>query len=130
MNKIKILIVDSNFRFIKSAINYIMLNNDLEILGGAITGEIALTMINDLKPDLILLDLSLPDMKGIDLLERIKQMKKSPRVVIVSFKDHQPYQELSIASGADGFISKSEFGIQIFPLIHKLFTPLRHIAAI
>jgi DNA-binding NarL/FixJ family response regulator len=130
MKKIKILIVDSSFRFIKSAINYITLNNDLEIIGGAITGEIAIKMIAELKPDLILLDLSLSDMKGIELLAKIKKMNKSPRVIVVSFNDHEPYVELSIASGADGFVSKSEFGIQIFPLIQNLFTPVPRVASI
>jgi DNA-binding NarL/FixJ family response regulator len=130
MKKIRILIVDPNFRFIKSAINYITLNKELEIIGGAIIGETALEMVENLKPDLILLDLSLPDMKGIELLSKIKKFQDSPRVIIVTIKDHKNYKELSFSSGADGFISKSEFGKQIFPLINKLFAPLSQVAAL
>jgi DNA-binding NarL/FixJ family response regulator len=125
MNKIKILIVDDSFKFIKSAVNFISLSDEFEIVGGAMTGQTALEMIKHHKPDLVLLDLVLPDISGIELIAKIKKIDKNIRVIIVTFKENKEYKELSIKSGADGFINKSDFGIQLIPLIHQLFAPIR-----
>jgi two-component system, NarL family, response regulator DegU len=121
MEKIRILIVDDNYRFIKSAINFISLNDEMEVIGGAISGGIALDMIQEYKPDLILLDLALPNENGIEILKWIKSSPKNPKVVIVSIQDDYFYKNLSLEAGADGYISKSDFGEKIIPLIHCLF---------
>jgi DNA-binding NarL/FixJ family response regulator len=121
MEKINILIVDDNFRFIKSAINFMGLYDDMNVIGGAISGEVALEMIHENKPDLVLLDLSLPNESGIDILKNIKATSDHPKVVIVSIQDDKFYKDLSFSAGADGYVSKSEFGEKIIPLIHCLF---------
>ena len=121
MEKIKILIVDDNFRFIKSAINFISLHDEMDVIGGAISGDIAMEMIHENKPDIVLLDLSLPNESGIDILKFIKTPPDHPKVVIVSIEEDKFYKDLSIESGADGYVSKSEFGEKIIPLIHCLF---------
>jgi len=121
MQKIKILIVDDNYRFIKSAISFISLNDEMDVIGGAISGDVALEMIHDNKPDLVLLDLSLPNESGIDILKTIKAPPDHPKVVIVSIEEEVFYKDLSLNSGADGYVSKSEFGEKIIPLIHCLF---------
>ncbi len=121
MDKIKILIVDDNFRFIKSAVNFISLNDEMEVIGGAISGDIALGMIQENKPDLVLLDLALTNENGIGILKTIKTSPDHPKVVIVSIQDDIFYKNLSMESGADGYVSKSDFGEKIIPLIHCLF---------
>jgi len=121
MEKIKILIVDDNFRFIKSAINFISLNAEMEVIGGAISGDIAKDMIFENKPDLVLLDLALPNENGIDILKSIKTSPDHPKVVIVSIQDDNFYKDLSLKSGADGYVTKSDFGEKIISLIHHLF---------
>ena len=121
MDKIKILIVDDNFRFIKSAIGFISLNTDLDVIGGAISGDVAMDMIHENKPDLVLLDLSLPNESGIDILKNIIAPPDHPKVVVVSIEEDKFYKDLSLNSGADGYVSKSEFGEKIIPLIHCLF---------
>jgi two-component system response regulator FimZ (fimbrial Z protein)/two-component system response regulator EvgA len=93
----------------------------MDVIGGAISGDIAMEMIKENKPDLVLLDLSLPDESGIDILKTIKTTTDHPKVIIVSIEDDKFYKSLSLDSGADGYVSKSDFGEKIIPLIHCLF---------
>jgi DNA-binding NarL/FixJ family response regulator len=121
MNKIRTVIVDDNFRFIKSAIGFINLSQEMEVVGGAFSGEMGMEMINKMKPDLVLLDLSLPDINGIELIGKIKGSCVSSRVIVVTIQDDKLYKDISLESGADGFISKSDFGDKIIPMIHHLY---------
>jgi DNA-binding NarL/FixJ family response regulator len=63
----------------------------------------------------------MPNESGIDILKCIKTPPDHPKVVIVSIEEDKFYKDLSMKSGADGYVSKNDFGEKIIPLIHCLF---------
>ncbi len=72
----------------------------------AVNGREALSIIEETRPDLILMDIELPDSNGLDLTRRIKARNPATRVLVISLYDGPEYREAAGKNGADGFLSK------------------------
>ncbi len=79
---------------------------DLEIVGEASSGEQALAMAQELKPDLILLDISLPDLSGIEVTRQLKEDRPGIRVLILTVHEDEGLLQEAIRAGAAGYIIK------------------------
>lgn len=80
---------------------------DIEVVGEAGTAEETLAMIRKEQPDVLLLDLSLPDRSGFDVLADLRQIDTSPLVVVLTWHTEPAYASRAIAAGAHGFLNKS-----------------------
>lgn len=82
----KVLIVDNNVELCRILEEYINKQHDLETIGLAHDGEKALKMIKQLEPDVVLLDITMPYLDGIGVLERLRTLKlqKRPRVIVIT----------------------------------------------
>lgn len=101
----KILIVDDHPSFRRCA-RALLEADGFAVVGEAEDGEGALSAIDTLHPDVVLLDIQLPDMDGFSVLDRLGA--KAPPVVLVSSRDATDYNGLIRSSGARGFIAKAE----------------------
>ena len=81
---------------------------DVEIAGEAETGVQAMEFAAQLKPDVLLLDIQLPDIDGFEVAERLAQADDSPAVVLISTRDVSSYRRRLARSSVCGFVSKSE----------------------
>ena len=81
----------------------------------------ALEKVPLLKPDLVLMDLSMPEMNGLDATRAIKAHADGPRVIILTLHDNPEYRAAAADVRADGFVTKTELDLQLLPLIHELF---------
>ncbi len=79
---------------------------DIEVIGEAESGEDALREIRQLKPDVVLCDLHLPGVSGLEVTERIVRGQQATRVVIVSVLEDGPMPKRLLEAGASGYISK------------------------
>jgi len=79
---------------------------DIEVIGEAESGEDALREIRQLKPDVVLCDLHLPGVSGLEVTERIVRGQEGTRVVIVSVLEDGPMPKRLLEAGASGYISK------------------------
>jgi len=79
---------------------------DIEVVGEAETGEDALPAIRQLQPDVVLCDLHLPGVSGMEVTERIVRGHRSTRVVIVSVLEDGPLPKRLLEGGAAGYIGK------------------------
>ncbi|WP_279324056.1 response regulator [Stenotrophomonas sp. LMG 10879] len=79
---------------------------DIEVVGEAETGEDALPAIRQLQPDVVLCDLHLPGVSGMEVTERIVRGHRSTRVVIVSVLEDGPLPKRLLEAGAAGYIGK------------------------
>jgi len=122
MSKIRILIVDDSREFLEVEKNFLSMEPHIEVVGEAVSGQEAIDLTGLLKPDLVLMDIAMPDISGIEAAKRIKEKAGAPYVVILTLYDNPEYKSLSEAAGADGFVTKSEFAVTLIPLINKLFS--------
>jgi DNA-binding NarL/FixJ family response regulator len=118
---VHILLVDDNPEFLETAARFLSAGPYIEIVGRALSGRDALEQVALLRPNLVLMDLAMPEMNGLEATRRIKAQPDAPHVVILTLYDNPEYRTVAEAAGADGLVAKSEFGTQLLPLIHKLF---------
>jgi DNA-binding NarL/FixJ family response regulator len=104
-----LLIVDDHPSFRQSA-RAILEAEGFEVVGEAATGESALAMAHSLHPDVVLLDVQLPDASGFDVCQAmlLSTNGAAPDVVLVSSRDACDYGDLIESSGARGFVPKAE----------------------
>ena len=79
-----------------------------EVVGEAEDGEGAIAIVSDLAPDLVLLDIQLPDIDGFEVASRLLARDPDLAIVLVSSRDRSQYGLLVEASGARGFVAKGE----------------------
>lgn len=79
---------------------------DMEVVGEAESGEEALPQIRRLKPDIVLCDLHLPGVSGLEVTERIVKGDYGPKVIVVSVLEDGPMPKRLIAAGAAGYVGK------------------------
>ena len=102
----RILIIDDHPLFRKGVSQLIAMAPHLELVGEASSGEQGLAKARELDPDLILLDLHMKRMNGIDTLKAIRDAGLDCRVVILTVSDHADDLVAAIRSGADGYLLK------------------------
>ncbi len=103
-----VLIVDDHPSFRASA-RAILEAEGFEVIGESSAGTAALDAYDELRPDLVLLDVQLPDMSGFDVCEELERRNRSaPAIILVSSRDVDDYGELVPNSCARGFIAKAD----------------------
>lgn len=103
----KVLIVDDHPSF-RSAARLLLEHEGFEIVGEAADGASGLAASNELSPDVVLLDINLPDIDGFAVATRITTDGGAPKVVLISSRDPREFGSMVAQSGARGFISKGE----------------------
>ena len=103
----RLLIVDDHAGFRASAAQ-LLASEGFEIVGEADSGVRALRCARDLAPEVVLLDVGLPDFDGFEVAERLAQLDPAPAVVLTSSREHTDFASLIRGSSARGFIPKSE----------------------
>jgi two-component system nitrate/nitrite response regulator NarL len=107
MKNIKILIVDDH-EVVRDGLKNILLSlNNVAIAGEAANGDDAISMYDSLKPDLVIMDISMPGMNGIEATRIIKENDPNAKILILTMHDNQEYLNQIIRSGAKGFILKN-----------------------
>ena len=106
--KITILIADDNQDFSQTLANYIQEQTDMEVIGIAKDGEEAIEMVTNITPDVILLDVIMPHLDGIGVLEKISMIKtnKKPMCIMLSAVGQDKITQKAIALGAEYYIVK------------------------
>jgi DNA-binding NarL/FixJ family response regulator len=102
-----VLIVDDHASFRASA-RLLLETEGFEVVGEADNGAAGLRAAAELRPELVLLDVHLPDVDGFDVAARLTGMDPHPLVVLTSSRDSADFGPLVSRSGARGFVPKSE----------------------
>lgn len=102
-----VLIVDDHPTFRASA-RLLLEAEGFNVVGEAADGESAIQKTAALTPDLVLLDVQLPDIDGFEVASRVACADASPAVVLISSRDRGDFGRLVAASGACGFVAKAD----------------------
>ncbi|HUS28416.1 MAG TPA: response regulator transcription factor [Kofleriaceae bacterium] len=81
--------------------------DDIEVVGEAGTAAETLSMVQNVKPDVLLLDITLPDRSGFDVLAELRQVDTAPLVVVLTWHTEPSYAARAIAAGAHGYVNKA-----------------------
>ncbi len=101
------LIVDDHPSFRHSA-RLLLESDGWNVVGEAPDGHSALAAAEELAPDMVLLDVQLPDLDGFEVSRRLRGLPSAPSVVMTSSRDACDYGSLAVDSGACGFVAKGE----------------------
>ena len=122
MSKIRVLLVDDSPEFLKLATQFLATVQEIDPVGVALTGQDALVLAVGLQPDLILMDLVMPEMNGLDATRQIKAMPDPPIVIVLTGHDTSEYRSAAATAGADGFVYKPELFTELPSLVRRLTT--------
>lgn len=106
MNKISILLADDHF-LVRDGIRALLEEEkNLNVIGEASNGEEAVNMVNLLNPDLLIIDIRMPKMTGIEAVEKLKKQHTKIKCIILSMHDSEEYILKSVKAGANGYLLK------------------------
>ena len=108
MNNSTIVIADDHAMIRDGLRTLIQRHANYKIVGEAVSGQEALDLYTALKPDLLILDISMPDINGMDVLKEIIQRDTAARVIIFSMYDGEDYISRCMELGVRGYVMKNE----------------------
>lgn len=120
MDRMRILVVDDHPILRRGLSMVIDQEPDLMVAGEAEDAQIALEKIESLKPDIVIVDISLPGVDGIELLKTIKLRYKDLPTLVVSMHDEFLFAERALRAGARGYIMKQEAVENVLIAIRKV----------
>jgi CheY-like chemotaxis protein len=121
---IRTLLVDDSPVILKTLSLFLKRQDRFTVVGAVPDGRQALQYTVALEPDLILMDVHMPHLNGIETTRYIKQMKNPPKVIVTTSDESPGCREMAEAAGADGFITKAgakDIHRQLQPLLQALF---------
>ncbi len=107
MKKIKLFLIDDHKLFIKGIISIFEENREIEVIGHAYSAKQYLNEPPVSEPDVILMDINMPDMTGIELTRIIKEKNPKAKILALSMFEDILYIQKMIQSGANGYVLKS-----------------------
>lgn len=120
MEKISILLVDDH-AVLRTGLKLLLdSQKDMEIIGETGSGQEALKLAEELKPRVILLDLSLDDINGLDILSQLKAVDPYIKVLVLTMHDDESYLHKVLESGGDGYILKKAADIELITAIRAV----------
>jgi DNA-binding NarL/FixJ family response regulator len=103
---IRVLVADDHM-IVRTGIRHVLESEPgFEVVGEAASGSQAVALAGELHPDVVLLDISMPDESGLEVAARLRSRTGGPRVLILSMHDNAEYVLESVRTGADGYLLK------------------------
>jgi len=121
MQKIRVLVVDDH-TIVRDGISALLaLAGDIEVVGEATNGSEALKKVRELKPDVVIMDIAMPIMGGLEATRRISKEFPKTKVLVLTQHDDKEYFFPVIESGASGFISKAGASSELVQGIRSVY---------
>jgi two-component system, NarL family, response regulator NreC len=117
---VTVLIVDDNAQFRALLREIVAEEPDLQVVGEAADGAEAMRLAQELRPDIMLLDLVMPRVNGLEVLRWIKAERPEIKVIIVTVHDEDAYRQAAEASGADAYLLKKTLRTDLLPTLQRL----------
>lgn len=104
----RVLLADDHPRVRAGIRNLLEKASDIEVIGEAGDGEEALKLAEDLSPDVLLLDMEMPQMSGVEVARKLRDQGSPVRIVVLSAYHDRQYIKAMLSTGASGYLTKDE----------------------
>jgi len=111
--RIKVLLVDDSWHFLKAAERFL---SGIATVGSIVTaqnGADAVRAVTLERPHVVLIDLNMPGMNGLEAVRQIRVLDASVRIIVVSLHDEPEFRSAALQAGADGYIAKDNFAADL-----------------
>ena len=120
MDKTRILIVDDHTIMRQGICALVSLHDDIEIVGEASKGKEAIEKVGELMPDVVVIDIALPGMDGLEVTRRIRKKNTKVKVLVLTRHEGKEYILSSVKAGAAGYIPKRALGLELVSAIRAV----------
>ena len=117
---VRTLLVDDNKTFLAAVRNFLTMVPDVEIVGEAHDVWSAVELAKSLNPDLVLLDIVMPEMNGLEVGQALKNASHPSRIVFLAMHDSESYRTAARELGAFAYVGKGDFVADLIPIIDQL----------
>jgi two-component system, NarL family, nitrate/nitrite response regulator NarL len=119
-NLIKVVIADDHV-FVRDGVKSLLeTENNITVVGEAIDGLEAIEQVSNLKPDLLITDIRMPNLTGIEVVEKLRNQKNAIKIIVLSMHDSEEYVLKSIKAGADGYLLKGSSKEEFLKALHTV----------
>ncbi len=118
--KITILVADDHMIVRRGIVSLLSLNSDVEVVGEATDGRKAVDLAAELEPDIVLMDISMPELNGLEATRQIKSRLPGIRVLVLTAYDNVEYVLQILQSGANGYLLKNTAPEDLYTAIREV----------
>ena len=120
MRKTRVLVADDHALLRAGLRLLIEAQADMEVVGEAADGDEAVRLARELRPDVLLLDLTMPGTSGMAALEKLSRWSDAPRVVVITMHDDPAYLDAAMGAGASGYVVKRAADTELIAAIRAV----------
>jgi DNA-binding NarL/FixJ family response regulator len=117
---IRVLIADDHRLFAEALEAILALDERVEVVGRARDGQEAVQLVNQLRPDVVLMDISMPVMDGIEAVREIRTREAGPAVLMLTGSNARADVDRARQAGADGYVTKDRIAAELIEAIVEI----------
>jgi YesN/AraC family two-component response regulator len=118
---IRVLLVDDEVRLRQMAKSLLVSDSAIELVGEAANGRRAVDLHSELGPDLVVMDIAMPELNGLEATRIIRKHSAKTKIIVITAMAAEPYRKAAMNMGADAFLSKGALDRDLIPTIHNIF---------
>jgi DNA-binding NarL/FixJ family response regulator len=120
-NPTSVLLVDESLTFLRIAMRFLDMHDDIVVVGAVRGGEEALAQVQDLEPDVVLIDIAMPDLLGgLKFIPRLRAALPGVGIIALTLIGTDGYRQAALEAGADDFVPKAAMGADLLLAIRRV----------
>jgi DNA-binding NarL/FixJ family response regulator len=120
MEPISVMLIDDNAGFLRATTQFLEAQKDMTVVGTAEGGAEALEKVQVLQPQVILVDLAMPGMPGLETIPHLRQIAPQAGIIALTVMNTNSFRKAALDAGADHFIPKPAMRVSLLPTIRKV----------